>query len=161
MIGPRLANIRVAEEGDIAAMHRVRVSVRENQLTNPAVLQPDHYRDMLRQRGRGWVAEVDGCIVAFAVADRARFNVWALFVDPAYEGLGLGRKLQDEALAWLFAEGAERVWLSTTPGTRADRFYRTSGWLDLGAADDGEIRFEISREAWLSRAPSRGPVTGR
>ncbi len=150
MTTPLSPNIRVAEEDDIAAMHRIRLGVRENRLADPALVQPEHYRQMLRERGRGWVAEVDGCVVAFAVADRSRSNVWALFVVPAYEGLGLGRKLHDEMVAWLFAEGVERVWLTTTPGTRAERFYRAARWHYAGAAGNGEVRYEMAREAWVT-----------
>lgn len=67
--------IRLATEHDIDAMHRVRTSVRENRLSDPARVQPQHYRAMLGERGRGWVAEMGGRIVGFAVADRSRANV--------------------------------------------------------------------------------------
>lgn len=152
MRGPELASIRPATERDIADMHRVRTSVRENRLSDPARVQPGDYREMLSERGRGWVAEVDGSIVGFAVADRSRANVWALFVDPAFEGRGLGRRLHDVLLEWLFASSLDRVWLTTSPGTRAERFYRSAGWQVAGPEDDGEIRLEHSRELWLTRS---------
>ena len=89
-------------------------------------MQPHHYRPLLGGEGRGWVAELDGGIAGFAVADLARGNVWALFVDPDFEGRGVGRRLHDAMMEWCFASGAERVWLSTDPGTRAEAFYRAA-----------------------------------
>lgn len=139
-------------------MHRVRLSVRENRLSDPARVQPHHYRSMLNEHGRGWVAEVEGRIAGFAIADLSRSNVWALFVDPAFEGAGIGRRLHDAMLDGMFAAGAEQVWLSTDPGTRAERFYRSAGWRLAGREENGELRFERSREGWIARsgAPRRG-----
>ncbi|HEV2148022.1 MAG TPA: GNAT family N-acetyltransferase [Longimicrobiaceae bacterium] len=141
-------HIRVASAADIPEMHRIRMSVRENQLADPALVQPHHYRSMLEEHGRGWVAEVDGRIAGFAIADLARSNVWALFVDPAFERRGVGRGLHDVMMGWLFASGADRVWLSTDPGTRAEHFYRSAHWRQAGPDAGGEVRYEISREDW-------------
>jgi GNAT superfamily N-acetyltransferase len=142
-------HIRLATENDISEMHRVRISVRENRLSNPGRIQPDDYRSMLNTRGRGWVSEHDGRIVAFAVADLTSANVWALFVEPAFEGQGRGRKLHDTMMEWMFAEGASKVWLGTDPGTRAERFYQAAGWQYAGPEPSGEARYEMRRETWL------------
>lgn len=143
-------HIRPASEADIDAMHRIRLAVRENRLSDPALVQPEDYRALLGGHGRGWVAEVEGRIAGFAIADVARRNVWALFVHPDAEGRGVGRPLHDAMMDWLFAEGVERVWLSTDPGTRAEAFYRTAGWQAAGD-HHGEARYEMSREMWLAR----------
>lgn len=144
--------VRTASETDIPEMHRVRTSVRENRLADPSLVRPDDYRSMLDERGCGWVAEVDGRIVGFAVVDLARSNVWALFVDPGFEGGGIGRRLHDAMLDWAFAAGAAQLWLSTDPGTRAERFYRSAGWRHVGREPTGEARYEMSREQWLARS---------
>lgn len=135
-------------------MHRVRTAVRENRLADPARVQPHHYLAMLEEHGRGWVAEAGGRILGFAVADLARCNVWALFVEPGREGGGVGRRLHDTMLAWMFEAGAERVWLTTDPGTRAERFYRAAGWRSAGGDPGGEVRLEMTRDAWLPRSPA-------
>lgn len=101
--------------------------------------------------GRGWVAEDENQIIGFAIGDLSRQNVWALFVDPAYERRGAGRALHDAMMSWMFSEGAERVWLTTEPGTRAQQFYRIAGWQHVGD-ERGEARYEFARQAWLSRA---------
>ena len=133
-------------------MHRIRMSVRENQLADAALVQPHDYRAMLNERGRGWIAEIDGRMAGFAVADLTRSNVWALFVDPAFEGCGAGRRLHDTMLDWLFTSGAEQVWLSTEPGTRAERFYVAAQWQTCGRDPNGETRYSMSREAWIAKS---------
>lgn len=146
--------IRPASVADIAEMHRVRMSVRENRLADPALVQPRDYEAMLAERGRGWVAEVDGRVAGFAIGDASRMNVWALFVHPDAEGRGTGRRLHDAMMEWFFTSaGAERVWLSTDPGTRAERFYRAAGWRHAGPEPNGEARYEMSRVQWSQRGP--------
>ena len=144
--------IRRATDADVPEMHRIRMSVRENQLADAALVQPDDYRSMLNERGRGWVAESDGRMAGFAIGDRTRSNIWALFVDPACEGCGVGRQLHDTMLDWLFTSGAEQIWLSTEPGTRAERFYVSAGWHSCGRELSGEARYSMSRQAWFARS---------
>lgn len=132
-------------------MHRVRMSVLENPLRNPDLVQPHHYEAMLERRGRGWVAKLGGRIVGFAIADLERSNVWALFVDPEAAGRGIGRRLHDTMLDWMFAADADYVWLSTEAGTRAEGFYRAAGWRYVGLEPNGEARYEMTREKWAAR----------
>jgi aminoglycoside 6'-N-acetyltransferase I len=140
--------LRPATAADIDAMQRIRMAVRENILSNPAAITPELIREMIETRGRGWVLHEDGSdIVAFAIADQSRRNIWALFVDPAHERRGLGRRLHDTMLAWLFAQNEDTVWLSTDAGTRAERFYRAAGWREAGRLPNGEIRFERDARA--------------
>jgi GNAT superfamily N-acetyltransferase len=137
--------IRTATEADIEPMHVVRCAVRENRLSRPDRITRDDYRAMLERDGRGWVAEVDGRVVGFAIADLCRFNVWALFIDPEHERRGIGRALHDAMMEWFLAQpGVERVWLTTAPGTRAESLYRRAGWSDRGLDVGGEIRFEFA-----------------
>lgn len=147
--------IRTASDADIAEMHRIRLSVRENRLSDPVKVQPDDYRTFLGDRGRGWVAEIDGRIVGFAVADRTLANIWALFVEPGFERLGIGRALHDRMMDWLFASGVEFARLSTDAGTRAEHFYRSAAWRHAGT-ERGEARYELSRQEWLARRNRAG-----
>lgn len=134
-------------------MHRVRMSVLENRLRSPASVQLSDYEAILDRGGRGWVAELEGRIVGFAVADLARFNVWALFVDPGAEGRGIGRRLHDAMMDWMFSAGADCVWLSTEAGTRAEGFYHAAQWRYVGLEQNGEVRYEMARERWIARTP--------
>jgi GNAT superfamily N-acetyltransferase len=84
-------------------MHEVRVSVVENRLADDARVQPEHYRALLENDGRGWVATAGGRLLGFAIADLRSQSVWALFVDRAAEGRGIGRRLHEvmvERMAW-------------------------------------------------------------
>jgi GNAT superfamily N-acetyltransferase len=146
-------NIRVATESDIPEMGRVRMSVNENRIPSLGSLRPGDTERMLGGDGCGWVCEVDGRIVAFAIADLSGANVYALFVEPGSEGRGIGRRLHDTMMDWLFAAGVKVVWLSTDPNTRAEGFYRKAGWIPTGSKPNGEIRFEMSRERWRGRRP--------
>jgi len=138
------AVLRQARREDIPAMHRVRLAVRENRLTSDAVTEA-HYLPAIEQTGRGWVIERRGEIVAFAVGNAQTGNIWALFVDPAHERLGYGKRLHDAMVDWLWAQGLPRLWLTTEPGTRAQRFYETAGWRYTGVADHGDAGYELLR----------------
>ena len=125
-------------------MHRVRLAVRENRLPDPGRVTPAHYVPAITELGCGWVAEGSGTVVGFAVGYRSG-EVWALFVDPDHEGRGYGTALHSAMLSWLWAQGLQRLWLTTSPGTRAEAFYRSLGWRSCGMVESGELRFELDR----------------
>ena len=135
---------RRATAADIPQMSRVRLSVFENRLRDPARVTPRMYEDFLEKDGRGWIAQVDGVTVAFSYANRLDGSIWALFVDPAHEGKGLAKALLGLATAWLFEIGYAEITLDTGAGTRADLFYARQGWTrdDAGAA---EVRYTLAR----------------
>lgn len=138
------AAVRQALVDDIAAMHAVRLAVRENRLVHSRVVEAD-YVGAIAPPGRGWVVAARGETVGFAVANAATGNIWALFVHPAHEGRGYGRRLHDTMVEWLWSSGCDSLWLTTEPGTRAERFYRAAGWTYAGASERGEARFELRR----------------
>jgi GNAT superfamily N-acetyltransferase len=136
--------LRVARRDDVPAIQRVRHAVRENRLVS-RVIGDDEVIDHLERLGRGWVVTVQGQVVAFAIGDASNANIWALFADPAHERRGYGRRLHDEMVAWMFAQGLASIWLTTEPATRAEGFYRRAGWRDCGIVASGERRFEMTR----------------
>jgi GNAT superfamily N-acetyltransferase len=134
---------REAQMSDIKQMQVVRHAVKENRLSNPALVTDEDCREYITVRGKGWVCEIENTVVGFAIADLKEHNIWALFVHPAYEGRGIGKKLHELMLHWYFTNTKETVWLSTAPGTRAERFYRMQGWKEAGMQKSGEVRFEM------------------
>lgn len=63
---------------------------------------------------------------------------------PDHERRGYGPSLHDTMLEWLWSTGLERLWLTTEPGTRAQRFYEAAGWQLAGSTESGELRYERS-----------------
>jgi GNAT superfamily N-acetyltransferase len=99
-------------------------------------------------RGRGWVCEIGLMIVGFAIADLRENNIWALFIHPDHEKKGIGKQLHQLMLNWYFENSGQTVWLSTSPGTRAEFFYRKAGWKETGIYGKGEIKFEMNAAEW-------------
>ncbi|MBK9045396.1 MAG: GNAT family N-acetyltransferase [Bacteroidetes bacterium] len=145
---------REAQVTDIPQMMEIRNSVKENQLSDPALISFDDYSTFISNRGKGWISLEDELVTGFAVVDLVEHNVWALFVRPGYEGNGIGTILQQLLLTWYFQQTSHPVWLSTSPGTRAETFYRKSGWHETGIYGKGEIRFERNKP--VSNAPLSG-----
>jgi len=141
---------REANEQDIPQIQVVRLAVRENVLSDPALVTDEDCKNYISDRGKGWVCEIGHRIVGFAIADLKENNIWALFLDPAHEKQGIGRSLHDMMLKWYFAQTDQTVWLSTSPNTRAEAFYRRAGWKEVGVYGKGEIKFEMSHAQWLS-----------
>jgi len=141
--------LREANSADLPGISRVRTSVRENLLTLEQLAErgitEESVAASLLLNGKGWVAECDGEVVAFSMADRQNGSIFVLFVLPGYEGKGLGTRLLDAAVEWLRQNGIERIWLTTARGTRAARFYRLRGWVCDAELPNGELHFELTR----------------
>jgi GNAT superfamily N-acetyltransferase len=139
--------VRIAVPADVPSMFDVRTSVLENHMSVEALARigvtPDTVTTMLSGNGRAWVAEEDGKIVAFSMADAGKATVFAMFVQPGYEGEGLGRALMTEAEQWLFSRDCEEIWLLTDrdPRVRANGFYQHLGWRTEGIQEDGRVRY--------------------
>jgi len=142
---------REATIQDISQIQRVRNAVKENVLSDPGLVTDADCADYITRRGKGWVCEEDGRIVGFSIADLLGNNIWALFLDPDYEGKGIGKKLHQLMMDWYFSQTDKTVWLSTAPASRAEGFYRKEGWMETGTYGKGEIKFEMSAEHWRSR----------
>jgi ribosomal protein S18 acetylase RimI-like enzyme len=142
---------RQATTADIPGMSAVRLAVRENRLSNPERITPAMYADHLGPLGRSWVGECNGQIVGFSAGALPSpghdASIWALFVLPEYEGLGIGKQLLALAVEWLFAQGAQRIVLGTASGTRADAFYERLGWRRGAMRDGVEVEFSLDRSA--------------
>jgi ribosomal protein S18 acetylase RimI-like enzyme len=141
---------RQAQIKDIPQIQVVRHSVKENILSDPGLVSDADCAEYLVKRGRGWVCEIRGEIVGFAIADLSDHNIWALFVHPDFERQGIGRKLHDMMMDWYFNQTKDTVWLATAANTRAAIFYRNAGWKEMGLHGRGEIKFEMEYSAWRS-----------
>jgi GNAT superfamily N-acetyltransferase len=149
---------RDAKLEDIPQLQVVRNSVKENALSDPRLVSFQDYEDFLTKRGKGWACEVDNSIVGFAIVDMVDHNVWALFVDPAFEARGIGKKLHDSMLDWYFTQTSTTLWLGTAPNTRAEKFYRAKGWKEVGVHGKGEVKFEMTKGHWLEIRNSKSAI---
>ena len=140
MTRPAMA-VRKATPSDIGAMHRIRLTVRENLLSDASKVTEASYEPYVAA-GTAWVVERGGIIAGFSAVDGATQSVWALFVDRAFEGIGVGRTLHDHMVQWASDHDVGRLSLTTAPGTRADRFYRKLGWAEVGRGAGDEVVFE-------------------
>jgi GNAT superfamily N-acetyltransferase len=140
--------IREATKNDIPQIQVVRNSVKENMLSNPALVTDKDCETCMFEKGKGWVCEIAETIVGFSIVDLEDSNVWALFVDPAHEKQGIGRKLHDVMLHWYFTKTTNTIWLGTSPNTRAAIFYKKAGWKEVGMHGKNEIKFEMNSQVW-------------
>lgn len=143
---------REATIQDIHQMQIVRNAVKENTLSDPALVPDADVETYITKRGKGWVCTIGNAVVGFAIADLVDHNIWALFVNPDVEARGIGKQLHDLMMNWYFEQTNETVWLSTSPGTRAETFYRKQGWIETGVYEKGEIKFEMKKDDWNKNA---------
>jgi GNAT superfamily N-acetyltransferase len=132
--------IRRADKGDIPRIQEIRNTVRESKLRDPSRVTTEDIVWFIDHPGI-FVWEEDGKIVGFSAGDPRDGSIWALFMDEAYEGRGIAQALFKRACAVLERAGCARVWLTTWPGTRAEKFYRRAGWRVIGTSE-GSLVFE-------------------
>ncbi len=132
--------IRNANEADIPRLMEIRGAVRENKLRDPSRVTVEDVQWFIANPGI-FVWEEDGRIVGFSAADPRDGSIWALFMAQAYEGRGFARPLFERACTVLRMAGCDRMWLTTSPGTRAEKFYLKAGWKVAGVKD-GQLVFE-------------------
>ena len=142
---------REAQLTDIKQIQVVRNAVKENVLTNPALVTDDDCALYMTSRGKAWVCEINQKIVGFAYVDMQENNIWALFILPEYAERGIGKLLHKIMLDWYFSKTNINVWLGTSPNTRAAVFYERQGWKKTGM-HGMEIKFEMTLENWLAKA---------
>lgn len=132
--------IRKASKDDIPRIMEIRAGVRENRLRDPSRVTMEDVFWFVDNPGI-FLWEEDGSIVGFSAGDPRNGNIFALFVEERYERRGIGKALFERACKVLVDAGCTRMWLTTWPGTRAERFYREAGWRVTGT-DDGNLVFE-------------------
>ncbi len=98
------ALIRRATESDIPRITDIRNNVRENKLIDPRRVTIEDVRWFISNPGI-FLGEEDGRVVGFSAADPRNGNIWALFLDQAYEGRGIARALLQQACAVLSEAG--------------------------------------------------------
>ena len=140
---------RTANLDDIEQIQVVRHLVKENRLSNPDLVRDSDVACYITEKGKGWVCEVAGRIVGFSIVDLKEKSIWALFVDPDFAEMGIGKELHRLMIDWYFEQTKESVVLGTAPNTRAERFYELQGWRKIGNYTNGEVKFELNYGDWI------------
>lgn len=141
---------REISETDIPALFEVRIATHENRLTLEELATLDITAESVKRRLRGsfkgWLCEVGGRVVGFAMGDCATGELWVIAVLPDYLGQGIGSRLLGLVEDWLFAQGCDHLWLTTDidRSLKAYSFYRQHGWLDDRI--EGGNRYMIKRK---------------
>jgi GNAT superfamily N-acetyltransferase len=130
-----IAIIWKATRADYPRISEIRFAVRENRPSNPASIGP--VVDWVFDNSTFWVWEENGAIQGFSAADPRNGSIFVLFVHPSYERRGIARALLPLACNFLRKSGHAFATLTTEAGTRAERFYRTDGWAEVGRKEDG------------------------
>jgi ribosomal protein S18 acetylase RimI-like enzyme len=141
-------NIRPAQASDVESIFTVRTSVTENHLSREEMLEmgisETTVRNMIEENLCAWVATDDDEVVGFSMISREKGSLFGLFVLPAYEGRGIGRRLTKIAEQELFKQH-EVVWLETDKNSRAAKFYMQLGWGNKTSLTGANIRLEKQR----------------
>lgn len=148
--------IRTVQHQDIETLFDIRTSVSENHQSREEIAElgitPDSIEKMLQSDCQAWVAEFDGQLIGFSIANKTQKTVFGIFVRPTFERKGAGRMLMQAAENWLWSSDIEEIWLVTgnEPQLRAYGFYLHLGWLPVGIESEGtfagEMKF-IKRQA--------------
>jgi ribosomal protein S18 acetylase RimI-like enzyme len=130
------------ETDDIAAVRRLMQAYGEHLAASPAGAAniclegfkqeleglPGEYAVLLL----AWVdGEAAGCIAMRTLpGDERACEMKRLWVDGAFRGLGLGRRLVEEAIGWAKRMGFEAMYLDTVPAAmpEANRLYEAVGF---------------------------------
>jgi GNAT superfamily N-acetyltransferase len=115
--------IRSATVSDIPRLIEIRGSVRENRLSDPSRVTIADYEWHI-SHGPIHIWEEGGVIAGLSAGDPRDGSIWGLFVDPVYEGRGIGQAL-----------------IAAACRTRAERFYLRNGWIARGFTERGEVIF--------------------
>jgi N-acetylglutamate synthase-like GNAT family acetyltransferase len=145
--------IRELTAADVPEVFALRVSTLENTVTMQELeeeygLTPETLAEAMQHSAKGWVCEVEGKIVGFAMGDCDTGEMTVLAVLPGFEKRGIGKQLLERVQDWLFKSGHEELWLLTTPDPtfRAYGFYQAQGWVATGElVDEEEEKFVLPR----------------
>lgn len=136
---PRL---RPATPADLPRVYEVRHGTAENRLTNPALVTDAEVSWYLEHAIFLVSEDADG-IQGFTCVNHQTGYVWALFVIDGAQGRGHGTALLDAAMSRLREGGHRQAFLTTGPGTRAERFYLKKGWQSVGLSMQGDAVFRL------------------
>ena len=129
-------NYRLIDPQDLGEIFDLRATTRENPYSREDLRQIGITEESVAERlrratHRGWLCEVGGKIVGFAIGDGTTGELCVIAVLPEFEGKGIGSHLLATVEQWLASAGWKELWLWTAsdPKKRAFSFYAKHGWV--------------------------------
>jgi GNAT superfamily N-acetyltransferase len=105
------------------------------------------YEALLREGGKGWIGKIGGSTQAFVLAAPS-IGLAALFVSQDYRRQGIGSKLHNYAVNWLFEQRTKLLGTTTKAERSADKFLNAWGWKLTDMEPDGSNRYELDQNRW-------------
>jgi GNAT superfamily N-acetyltransferase len=141
---------REMTSADLPAVFLVRIDAVENRVTLEGLTSLGVTIASLTQRlattHKGWLCELDGVPVGFAIGNGSNGELEVIAVLRAYEGKGIGRRLLTLAQDWMFDQGWDKLWLTTgVKSNRAFGFYSKMGWVQTSEHPHGGRRMELAK----------------
>ncbi len=134
--------LRKATRDDLDRCFEIRESVRENRLDDPYEVFIEIGGQFIDD-GWSWVWEQAGIVQGFAAYIPDTGTIEVLYIHHLAQGRGIGTALLRQCCDDLRALGQQEAILSTTPGTRAESFYRGCGWKEFGVNKVGDLLFKL------------------
>lgn len=145
--------IREIIQSDIQEILAVRTSTVENhfsldELANIGITEKT-VSDWLEGSIKGWVFEISGKIVGFAMGDSKTAEILVIAISPGYEKLGIGKRLMHTIQDWLWSFDHQTLWLWSNPdiSVRAHGFYRKLGWKPTGEVMGNNEKLVLRRNS--------------
>ncbi len=117
-----------------------------------AGIAKDFVQNLDRSRERCWIAEMDGEPVGsvFLVKNtKTTAKLRLLLIDPKARGIGLGKRLVDECIAFARAKGYRKLVLWTQSNLAAARhIYRSTGFRLARRQRHREFGYDLTGEYW-------------
>lgn len=124
----------------------LRYNATENKLRN--AITYEMILESLQKSCKAWVADDEGIVIGFSLANKKLKSLWGLFILPSYQSQGFGERLLQEAVSWLARESkdykifkSKKIWLDTEVGGRSEVFYQHMGWRRGKLRPNNEVRY--------------------
>jgi GNAT superfamily N-acetyltransferase len=143
---------REIEKSDIKDIIDIRVSTKENHFSMADLAQvgvtPESIAEWLEDSVKGWLCEISGKPVGFAMADSKTAEVLVVACYPEFEKKGIGRALMHIIQDWLWSFGHDEIWLWSDPDPciRAYGFYRKLGYEPTGVTKGKDEMLKLKRK---------------
>jgi GNAT superfamily N-acetyltransferase len=145
--------VREIDKSDIKDILDIRVSTKENHFSMAELAEvgvtPESIAEWLDGSVNGWVCEMSGKPVGFALADSKTAEVLVVACYPEFEKKGIGKTLMHKIHDWLWSFGHNEIWLwsDPDPGVRAYGFYRKLGYKLTGTTKSNDEMLKLKRKA--------------